>query len=166
MGLFDKRKKVSIDEGSGLMFTFAITYQNQGQIARSNLGVDGGHMLAVNAGYLLGMSMLFIARQIGLEKVDEFINLSMENAKKVLAPALLPLVPEMKIYTEKASNYVLKEAANINGDRLFDELADRYLKDLFNNGTIPMGALPIAKQDMLFFYNNINKIVSGIKIVK
>lgn len=164
--MFDKREKMDMDKASGVMFTLAITYPGQGQIAKSKLGIDENHMLAVNAGYLLGMSMLFIAPQIGMANVDRFIELAMRNAKEVLLADLVPLIPEMKKYTEKASNYMLKEALNINQSSLFSEMAKRYLNDLFEGKDFPGEALPVATQDMMFFYNNIDKFVSGIKITK
>ena len=82
MSLFKKKEKLDFDEASGVILTFGLTLPDRAMLVKQDLSIDSNHITAVNTGYIIGISMLFIAPQIGLNKINEFIRSSMSYAIK------------------------------------------------------------------------------------
>lgn len=164
MGLFDKREKMDFDTASGVMFVLCITLQDQAMIIKQDLGISTQHIIAVNTGYALGISLLFLSSQIGLKRVNEFLRCSMENATKTLNPEMKLMVPYIKTYCENAKNFILMESNDIDSNILFEELTKHYIKDLFENRECSKEIYDLAKNDLLFYYRKTHEFIKNIKI--
>lgn len=164
MGIFDKREKMDFDKASGVMFVLSITLQDQGMMIKGNLNVSHDHLIAVNTGYVLGISLLFISSQIGLKRVNEFIRSSLDNADETLTLEMKPLIPFIKKYCENAKNFILMESFDLNSSLLFDELTELYLNDMFGDNEYSSEIYNLAKNDLLFYYRETKEFVTNIKI--
>lgn len=164
MGLFSKTEKMTFDYASGVMFILSMTLQDQAMIGKSDLELDSKHVIAVNTGYVLGISMIFVSKQIGLKRVNEFIRASMKNAEMTLNSELKPIIPNIQKYCENAKNFVLMEANDIDSNILFEELTKHYMKDLFDNKEYSKETFNLAKNDLLFYYKKTQDFVNYIKI--
>ncbi len=164
MGLFDKKEKMTFDHASGVMFVLSMTLQDQAMIGKKGLGLDKKHIIAVNTGYALGISMLFISSQISLKRVNEFIRSSMKNAEITLNSDLKPIVPNIQKYCENAKNFVLMETNDIDSNVLFEELTKHYMQDLFGNKKYSNEIFDLAKNDLLFYFQKTQEFVNYIKI--
>ena len=111
--LFDKRQKLDFNNASGVMLTACISFANRGGISQQRLNIEEKHMMTVNTGYMLGISMLYIASQIKIERTNEFIEAAMKNASEILLPEMQVTIPKMKECALKTKDYMIKEIGMI-----------------------------------------------------
>ena len=164
MGLFDKREKMNLETASGVVFMMSMV--TEGRMAQMELDeIEKDHEIAVRCGYDFGLSMALLGSQIGLNGIDEFINLAIKNAKDTLTPEAQSNISEYEKYIRKATNWVINESTN-HGNDLFEAYAKEYLNDLYEEKPYSGDILNIATQDMMFYYGNWQKVAGGIKIVK
>ncbi len=163
MGLFDKRKKLTFDYASGFIFTTSLL--TKGNIRQMKLDIDEQHRIAVDTGYIMGLSFLFTGKQIGIERINKFIDSAMKNAEETINASLVPIIPFIRKYCEFAVNWILKESSKVNFNDLVVEYSKKYLNDLYDGEEYSSEMLKLAINDMLFYYETLSKITSAIKII-
>lgn len=165
MSLFTKKEKVDFAKASGVILTFGLILPDRAMLDKQSLPIDSKHIMAVNTGYIIGISMLFVVPQIGLNKVDEFIRSSMRIAHEVFLPKMFSVIPNIQKYAEKATNFVITELLCDNDNDVFDEITKRYLADLYEDKKYSKEIFTIARNDLMFYYQQMDEVIKRIKIV-
>lgn len=165
MGLFKKKDEVDFDRTSGMILSFGLILPDRAMLVKHDLPIDSKHIMAVNTGYIIGISMFFIIPQIGLNKVNEFIRSSMNIAYKVLLPERFSVIPNMQKYAEKATRFLITKLFSGDIFVIFDELTERYLADLYEDRQYSEEIFTIARNDLMFYYQQMDEVIKRIKIV-
>lgn len=79
---------------------------------------------------------------------------------------MFPIIPDIQKYAEKAKNFVITESFDVNDKDLFNELTKRYLSDLYENQQYPKEIFVIARNDLMFYYKQMDEAIKRIKIVQ
>ena len=164
MGLFSKKEKMDLEKASGVIFLMCLI--TEGRMAQIQLdGIEKEHEEVVRCGYNFGLSIAVLGTKIGYNNIDHFIDLAIKSAEETLIQEKKNNISEYEKYIKKATKWILNES-NKYGNDLFLEYAKSYLNDLYNGNDYSNNILNIATQDMMFYYDNWNKVESGIKIIK
>lgn len=164
MGLFGKKKKITIEDMSMQMMLAAGNVV--GKLKTFN-DVDDAQSLAVGMGYFYGFLRLHLNSISSLDTANTIINKSishLENATKCKLE-FENFGYKVKTMANNASanmQYALKELK----DDPFMGMAVFYLNDLYNSTTIDISQVDIAKENMRMLYGMVSNLTKDVKIVK
>lgn len=164
MSIFKRKEKIPLDKASRMIMTLGVAITQQSTTGKLDLEIDRDHFLAVNYGYILGMSLIFLSPQLGLKKSDDFINSATTNAQSILVDSMSHIIPDIQKYANNTKNFVLVESQNVEKTDIFDELTKRYLNDLLYGEEYNNQIFNAAKNDILQYYGYLDKVTTGTKI--
>ena len=163
MGLFSKKKKVSVDDMSMQMMLAA--GDTIGKIQAFN-DIDDVKSMMVSMGYFYGFLKFHLNSITNSGTTNTVIEKSIANLEKATqnTPAFKDFGDTVrKIAKESAENtqYAMKELK----DNPFMGLAVFYLKDLYDSTTLDVSKVDIAENNMRFLYETVSGLTKDIKIV-
>lgn len=163
MGIFEKKEKVTLEQASGTIFVFCISFN--GKIKQANLELDESRILSVTSGYIYGITTILLADQIGLKRIPLFMDYLEQFIKSGFREGKID-ASLTKISAIKSTKWLLNNASGNNvSARLFSELAKEYLEDLYDGKSYPNSVLELATSDMAFYYSNMVNVAPKIKII-
>ena len=164
MGLFSKKKKMTVDDMSMQMMLAA------GNVVGKLRGfddVDDAQSMAVSMGYFYGFLKLHLNSITSLDTANTIVNKSithLENATKGK--------PEFENFGYKVRSMANNSSANMQyalkdlKDNPFMGMAVFYLNDLYNSTTIDISKVDVAENNMRMLYGMVSNLTKDIKIVK
>lgn len=164
MGLFSKKKKVSIEDMSMQMMLAAGNVVGK---LKSFNDINDVHSLAVSMGYFYGFLKLHLSSITNLDTTNSIISKSithLENASKGK--------PDFENFGYKVRTMANNSSANMQyaskelKDDPFMGMAVFYLNDLYNSTTIDISKVDVAKNNMMMLYGMVSNLTKDVKIVK
>lgn len=164
MGLFSKKKKMTIDDMSMQMMLAAGNVVGK---LRGFNDVDDVQSMAVSMGYFYGFLKLHLNSITSLDAANTIVNKSivhLENATKGK--------PEFENFGYKVRTMANNSSANMQyalkdlKDNPFMGMAVFYLNDLYNSTTIDISKIDVAESNMKILYGMVSNLTKDIKIVK
>lgn len=163
MGLFSKKRKVSVEEMAMDMMHVATSVIGKLQVFDD---VDTVHAMAVGLGYFYGFLRVNLGSITSLTTANTIINKSITHFEKATQdkPEYANFGSTIRTMVQNASEnmeYARKEASN----NPFMGVAVLYLNDLYSPASVDISKVDIAERDMLFLYRQTSDITKNIKIV-
>ena len=164
MGLFGKKKKMTIDDMSMQMMLAAVNTIGNLKVFND---VDDAQSMAVSIGYFYGFLRLHLNSITSLDTANNIISKSityLENATKdkLELENLGYKVRTMANNSSANMQYTLKTLK----EDPFMGMAVFYLNDLYNSTTIDISKVDVAKNSMRMLYGAASNLTKDIKIVK
>lgn len=164
MGLFSKKKKVSVDDMS--MQAMIAANDAIGKLKGFN-DVDDVQSMTISMGYFYGFLKLHLNSITSLDVANTIINNSITNLENATKgnPAFKNLGSTVRTIAKDATEN-MKYAMREFKDKPFMSMAVFYLKDLCNSTTLDISKVEIAENNMRLLYGMAANVTNDIKIVK
>ncbi len=164
MGLFSKKKKVTVDEVSMQMMLAASDVVGK---LRGFDDLDDTQSMAVSMGYFYGFLKMHLNSIADLDTANTIINQSIINLENAIKgkPAFNDFGDKIRIMANNSSanlQYAMKDLK----DNPFMGMAVFYLSDLYDSTTIDIGKMDVAENNMRLLYGMVSNLTNDIKIVK
>lgn len=163
MGLFSKKKKITIDD---MAMQMMIAASNAiGKIKGFN-DVDDMQTMAVSVGYFYGFLRLHLNSITNLDTANDIINKSIVNFKNATKGKedfenFGYTVRTMSNNATANMQYAMKETNDP-----FMGMAVFYLNDLYNSTTIDISKMDVAEENMKYLYGTTSNLIKDIKIIR
>lgn len=165
MGLFDKRKKVDMDNMTGTMFVLGLTLSEQSLINSVLDETKHDKILVASTGIITALTLVFISSKF---KEFDFWHYSSRlkfNAEHVLIESKLGLVPQIMECYEMTKKFLLEDCTSIAPERLFHELTQKYLDKIFEEDELKKKYFDMAQKDIIKYYETVKVYTSKMKLV-
>jgi len=163
MGLFSKKKKVSVDDMAMQMMLAAVDVVGKLDCFHD---IDDSRSFVVNTGYFYGFLKLHLNSITKSDTATTIIEKSiahMENVTKGQA-SLENTGNTVKAIANKAVENMKYISATT--DNIFMGMSVFYITDLHNSNEIDIGKVDIAEKNMRTLYGTTSNLTKDIKIVK
>lgn len=164
MGLFSRKKKVTVDDMSMQMMLAASNAI--GKLKGFN-DVDDAHSMAVSMGYFYGFLKMHLNSITSLDTANTIISKSITNLENATKGK-----PSFENFGYKVRTMANNSAANLQyamkdlKDNPFMGMAIFYLNDLYNSTTIDISKVDVAESNMRQLYGMVSNLTKDVKIVR
>ena len=165
MGLFSRKKKVSVDDMAMQAMLAAVDVIGK---VENFEDADDKRAMAISMGYFYGFLKLHLNSITRLDTVNLIIEKSITNLEN--ATKGKPEFSNIAQAVRNSSNIALASMKNEIAKRPenpFMGVAVDYLKELYNNPpSIDMGKMMVMAKSMQLLYGAASNLTRGVKIVK